>query len=67
MDGCQKFLLDRWERDAQDANAGYGITAVLEGGELLEKVALSSPRTHDGMCGTACIISVGAVNKGCWH
>ena len=37
-DGSKKFLIDRWERDAQDANAGYGITAVLEGGQLLEKV-----------------------------
>lgn len=29
---------DPWERSASSANAGYGITAVLEGGALLEKV-----------------------------
>lgn len=29
----------RWERDVGDANAGYGITAVLEGGSVLEKAA----------------------------
>ena len=29
---------DPWERSASNANAGYGTTAVLEGGALLEKV-----------------------------
>lgn len=40
LDGSgQQFLRDRWDRNADDANAGYGITAVLEGGDLLEKAA----------------------------
>jgi coproporphyrinogen III oxidase len=29
----------RWQRDADDPNAGYGVTAVLEGGSILEKAA----------------------------
>ena len=33
-----KFVRDRWNRGEGDTNAGYGITAVLEGGDLLEKV-----------------------------
>lgn len=33
-----RFNRDRWTRGEGDANAGYGITAVLEGGDLLEKV-----------------------------
>ena len=33
-----RFNRDRWTRGQGDTNAGYGITAVLEGGELLEKV-----------------------------
>ncbi|GLC34581.1 hypothetical protein PLESTB_001245800 [Pleodorina starrii] len=36
--GC-KFVVDRWERDAANPNAGYGITCVLEDGEVLEKAA----------------------------
>lgn len=41
LDGSgQQFLRDRWDRNADDANAGYGITAVLEGGELLEKASI---------------------------
>ncbi|GLI64122.1 hypothetical protein VaNZ11_007297 [Volvox africanus] len=35
----QKFVVDRWERDAANPNAGYGITCVLEDGEVLEKAA----------------------------
>ena len=43
LDGSrQRFLEDPWERDASSANAGYGKTAVLEGGALLEKVVLRS-------------------------
>lgn len=39
MDGSgRRFLRDRWDRGGGDSNAGYGITAVLEGGQLLEKV-----------------------------
>ena len=39
MDGSgASFLVDRWERGAADSNAGYGMTCVLEGGALLEKV-----------------------------
>eukprot|EP00899_Mesostigma_viride_P006688 jgi/Mesvir1/1601/Mv14566-RA.1 len=34
-----KFITDRWERNASDPNAGFGITRVLEGGDLLEKAA----------------------------
>jgi coproporphyrinogen III oxidase len=44
-DGQAKFLRDAWTRDAGGAAglAGSGVTAVLEGGELLERggVALS--------------------------
>lgn len=36
--GERRFVLDRWQRDATDSNAGYGITAVLEDSKLLEKV-----------------------------
>lgn len=40
LDGSGKeFLYDRWDRREGDANAGYGITCVLEGGNLLEKAA----------------------------
>ena len=45
LDGSgQQFLRDRWDRNADDANAGYGITAVLEGGDLLEKASISQKR-----------------------
>lgn len=38
LDGSGKrFFRDKWDRNQQDVNAGYGITAVLEGGDLLEK------------------------------
>lgn len=44
LDGSGKrFLQDRWERSPEDANAGYGITRVLEGGDLLEKVGEKHP------------------------
>ncbi|WIA39602.1 hypothetical protein OEZ86_005686 [Tetradesmus obliquus] len=37
LDGSgQKFVTDRWERPN---DTGYGITCVLEGGDLLEKAA----------------------------
>lgn len=36
--GERRFVRDRWQRDATDSNAGYGVTAVLEDGNLLEKV-----------------------------
>lgn len=32
------FVVDRWERDASNPNAGYGITSVMESTGLLEKV-----------------------------
>ncbi|CAG9461334.1 unnamed protein product [Pedinophyceae sp. YPF-701] len=34
-----KFLHDRWERDPADPSAGFGITCVLEDGDVLEKAA----------------------------
>jgi hypothetical protein len=37
-DGKGKFCVDRWEREA---GGGYGITRVLEGGNLWEKAACS--------------------------
>ncbi|KAK9831321.1 hypothetical protein WJX81_002110 [Elliptochloris bilobata] len=37
----KRFFIDRWERDVSNLNSGYGITAVLEGGGLLEKAAVS--------------------------
>jgi hypothetical protein len=36
--GGRQFLIDRFQRSADDPSAGFGITAVLEGGKLLEKV-----------------------------
>jgi len=40
LDGSGRtFVRDRWDRDQSNPNAGFGITAVLEGGELLEKAA----------------------------
>lgn len=39
IDGSGRiFLRDCWQRDAADSNAGYGVTAVMESGDLLEKV-----------------------------
>ena len=35
------FRRDPWARPPGNANAGSGVTAVLEGGELLEKAAVS--------------------------
>ncbi|KAI3436148.1 hypothetical protein D9Q98_002205 [Chlorella vulgaris] len=34
-----RFQHDRWTRSADNPNAGYGITSVLEGGAVLEKAA----------------------------
>ena len=34
-----KFRQHKWQRDSKNPGAGYGITAVLEGGNLLEKVS----------------------------
>jgi coproporphyrinogen III oxidase len=40
LDGSGRtFLRDRWERPGGDKGEGYGVTAVLEGGDLLEKAA----------------------------
>ena len=36
--GGAAFLPDRWERPGAEPGAGYGITCMLEGGDLLEKV-----------------------------
>ena len=47
--GGASFLRDRWERPGAESGAGYGITCVLEGGDLLEKVprpAATSVTTH---------------------
>ena len=37
--GGATFLRDRWERPGSASSGGYGITCVLEGGALLEKVS----------------------------
>ena len=40
LDGSgQRFIHDRWERSPGNPNGGYGITSVLEGGNILEKAA----------------------------
>lgn len=39
LDGGKLFVRDRWQRDTTNADAGYGITSVLEDGHLLEKGA----------------------------
>ncbi|KAI8468310.1 MAG: coproporphyrinogen III oxidase [Monoraphidium minutum] len=45
LDGSgKKFLRDRWSRGSD--NAGYGITCVLEGGDLLEKAAANISIIH---------------------
>ena len=36
-----RFVQERWARDPADPNAGYGITAVLEGGRAVEKGAVN--------------------------
>jgi len=42
LDGSgQTFQHDRWERSPGNPNAGYGITSVLEGGNVLEKAAVN--------------------------
>ena len=42
LDGSGRtFLHDRWERSPGNPNAGYGITSVLEGGDVLEKGAVN--------------------------
>jgi coproporphyrinogen III oxidase len=42
LDGAgQHFRRDRWERSSSDPGAGFGITAVMEGGDLLEKAAVN--------------------------
>ncbi len=39
LDGARvTFANDRWERPGTESSGGYGITCVLEGGDLLEKV-----------------------------
>ena len=37
--GCKPFRRDRWERIG--SSSGFGITAVLEQGSLLEKAAIN--------------------------
>lgn len=45
IDGSGKaFVRDRWSRGSE--SAGYGITAVLEGGDLLEKAAANISIIH---------------------
>ncbi|PNH11399.1 Coproporphyrinogen-III oxidase [Tetrabaena socialis] len=39
--GKKQFVVDRWERQPGNPNAGYGVTCVLEGGEVLEKAAVN--------------------------
>jgi coproporphyrinogen III oxidase len=41
LDGAATFAHDRWERSPGHPNAGYGITSVLEGGDILEKGAVN--------------------------
>lgn len=42
LDGSgRRFCHDRWERSPGHPNAGYGITSVLEGGDVLEKGAVN--------------------------
>ena len=49
LDGTRTFLHDPWKREGDVPNPGHGITAVLEGGNLLEKVSLACCRwtCHD--------------------
>ncbi len=51
--GGRAFLRDRWQRNATDSNAGYGITAVLEGGDLLEKARNMAPVSYIFVCSPA--------------
>lgn len=57
LDGSGKqFVRDRWQRGQADANAGYGITCVLEDGNLIEKacsptLGQSPAHTHNTGCG----------------
>ena len=37
----QRFIHDRWDRPSASGNSGYGITSVLEGGNILEKGAVN--------------------------
>lgn len=39
LDGMGRFVHDRWERESP--TSGYGITSVLEGGNVLEKAAVN--------------------------
>ncbi|CAL8469400.1 g8941 [Coccomyxa elongata] len=41
LDGSRTFLRDPWQREGDAPNPGHGITAVLEGGDLLEKAAVN--------------------------
>lgn len=48
LDGSGRtFVRDRWSRGSD--NAGYGITAVLEGGDLLEKAAANVSIIHGSL------------------
>ncbi len=46
LDGGTTFLHDPWQREGDAFNPGHGITAVLEGGDLLEKVSIACSMTH---------------------
>ena len=42
LDGGSRFVHEAWQRPPGSPNPGHGVTAVLEGGILLEKVHLCS-------------------------
>lgn len=48
LDGSKTFLRDPWHRDREHPNPGHGLTAVLEGGDLLEKVRCTGQRFFMG-------------------
>lgn len=64
LDGSGKqFVRDRWQRSQSDANAGYGITCVLEDGNLIEKVpafCIEQPQHH--MASTQGAVNITVVN-----
>ena len=44
LDGGGSFKMEPWDRPEGSPNPGHGITAVLEGGTLLEKVSHLLPQ-----------------------
>ena len=46
MDKGSRFELEAWERPEGSPNPGHGVTAVLEGGRLLEKVLQGHSLQH---------------------